>query len=123
PYRSSLYALGIALLLSILTLQEGVVCVLFALPLLLPFVFSGTFVGASLRRFVRSRRARRASLGSLLLLGLGGQVVESYTSDPARHPRHVAVSERVIDASPEELFDLLTSEPVEVSRRWPWFVR
>jgi len=123
PFSTALYAMGAALLLSILTLREGVICVLFSLPVLLPLLWLGAFIGSVLVRHVRTERARRAGATFALLLGLGSQVWARLTDDPARHPVHVAEAELGIDAEPEAVFELLTTRELHVDSRWPWYIR
>src|SRR5262245_380315 len=45
PYLTTLATLAVALLIAVLTLQEGVVCVLMALPVILPLSIAGAFAG------------------------------------------------------------------------------
>ena len=60
PIRNSFITLTVALLASIAVLQEGVVCVLFALPLVIPETILGALSGATIRRHVHHRRLRMA---------------------------------------------------------------
>src|SRR5262245_27454735 len=71
PFMAALYALAVSLLLAIVTLQEGVVCVLFSLPVLLPMLWIGSFAGAIAVRHVRPRRARDRVVGLVTLLVVG----------------------------------------------------
>jgi len=122
PVRSSLQTILAALLLAVVTLREGVVCCLMALPFILPVTILGAVCGAILRRHVRSRRARRR-LGLLLVLAcIGWQAVEGATDDPARHPVHVARSTVAIAAPPQRVFAALSGD-LEVRSDWPWFLR
>lgn len=123
PLRNAGWALLISLVLSIVTLQEGVVCVLFALPLIVPETLIGALCGHTLRRFVRARNHRYLASSLTVLVGLGFQAVEGHFHDPSRHPVHVAVSAIEIDAPPETVFRTLTAETLEVPNRFPWFVR
>lgn len=123
PFMTSLYAIAVALGLSILTLQEGVICVLFSLPILLPMLWLGAFVGSVVVRHVHTERARRSGALFALLLGLGSQVWARLTDDPAQHPLHVAEAEITIDAPPDAVFELLTTRELRVENHWPWFIR
>lgn len=123
PYRSGLLALVCALGLAILTLREGVVCVLFSLPLLIPALLIGSYVGNVLTRFVRSRKARSASLGGFLVLGLLWHVVEAICDDPKRHPEHAAEAELFVPAPPARVFSALTRGELTLRDDWPWFIR
>lgn len=123
PFMTSLYAMLLALGLSIVTLQEGVICVLFSLPILLPMLWIGAFVGSVVVRHVHSERARRSGALFALLLGFGSQVWARLTDDPAQHPVHVAQAEIAIDAPPQAVFELLTTRELRVASRWPWFIR
>jgi hypothetical protein len=123
PFRAALVSLLLALLLAIVTLHEGVVCVLFALPVLLPMLWIGAFVGSVLRRHVHTRRGQNGLVGLALLVGIGSQVWARLTDDPAAHPVHAAQSEIEIEAPPEAVFAALTQSPFEVEHDWPWFIR
>jgi uncharacterized protein YndB with AHSA1/START domain len=123
PFMTSLYAILVALGLSIVALQEGVICVLFSLPILLPMLWLGAFVGSVVVRHVHTERARRSGALFALLLGLGSQVWARLTDNPAQHPLHLAEAEIAIDAPPEAVFELLTTRELRVENRWPWFIR
>jgi uncharacterized protein YndB with AHSA1/START domain len=123
PFRASLYALITTLGLAIVTLREGVVCVLFSLPLLVPLLWLGSFAGSIVRRHVNTRRARNAGITLVILLGIGSQVWARMTDDPSRHPLHVAEAEIAIDAAPEAVFAAFTQGELRVESRWPWFIR
>jgi uncharacterized protein YndB with AHSA1/START domain len=123
PFMTSLCSMLVALALSIITMREGVICVLFSIPVLLPMLWLGAFVGSTVVRHVHTERARRSGAWVALLLGLGSQVWARLTDDPAQHPLHVAEAEIVIDAPPEAVFELLTTRELRVASRWPWFVR
>ena len=123
PFRNSWIVLGISLLLAVVTLREGVVCVLYSLPLLIPELMLGTACAWVLRRYLRARRHHYFIAGLALLIGLGWQVAEGRLDDPARHPVHVAQSSLEIAAAPEQVFAALTDRPIEVASRWPWFLR
>lgn len=123
PFRNSWIALGVALLLAVITLREGVVCVLFSLPLLIPEIMLGAACAWTIRRFVRARRHRYFTAALFLLAGLGWQIVEGRLDDPASHPVQVAISRLEITAPPEQVFAALTARPIEVASRWPWFLR
>jgi hypothetical protein len=122
PYRTSIVVLALALLLAIVTLREGVVCVLFALPLIVPLQFAGAFAGQVLRRHVHSPRSRATGVGLMLLAGAGWQVVDGHYDEPSRHPIHSATAQIHISAPPERVFAALTGTRWEVSDRWPWFL-
>lgn len=123
PYRTANKAVLIALLISIVTLREGVICVLFSLPITLPMTYVGAYSGSKLAAFASSRRARNASVLLLLVAGGAWQAIDGSLDDPARHPRHVAEAEAVIDGAPSEVFSLLTETPLRVAPRWPWYIR
>lgn len=123
PFRNAWIAIGVALFIGVVTLQEGVVCVLFSLPLVGPEVMLGAACGWTLRRFERARRHRNFVAAALVLLGLGWQVVEGRLDDPARHPVHAAASAIEIPAAPDRVFAALTARPIELASRWPWFLR
>ncbi len=123
PLRNAGLALLLSLVLAIVTLQEGVVCVLFSLPLIVPETLIGALCGHTLRRFVRARKHQYFLSSLAVLASLGYQAVAGYTDDPTRHPIHVVTSATDIDAPPEAVFRTLTAAPLEVSDRFPWFVR
>jgi hypothetical protein len=123
PYRSAFLALALALGLGILTLREGVICVLFSLPVLIPTLLFGSYLGKLLARYARSRKARNASLGGFLILGLLWHVVEAICDDPARHPEHVAEAGLLIASPPARVFSVLTRGELTVRDDWPWFIR
>jgi hypothetical protein len=122
PYRASLVVLVLALLLAIVTLREGVVCVLFALPLIVPLQFAGAFAGQVLRRHFHTPRSRATGVGLMLVAGAGWQVVDAHYDDPLRHPVHVATTEMHIAAPPERVFATLVGARWELANRWPWFL-
>jgi uncharacterized membrane protein YedE/YeeE len=123
PYRMGMLGLVLALGLAVLTLREGVVCVLFSLPLLIPSSLLGTFVGRLLLRFVQSERKRRASLHGILILGLLWHFVEAAYDEPRNHPEHVAEASLLIPAPTDTVFAALTRSDVVVRNDWPWFLR
>jgi hypothetical protein len=123
PYRASFYALATASFLAVATLREGVVCLLFSLPVLVPMLMVGAFAGSVFRARAQSRRAQRAGIGMMLFIGIGWQIVGGRMDDPRMHPRHAAEASIVIDAAPSDVFALLTSGELRVAPRWPWFLR
>jgi hypothetical protein len=123
PYRSGLITLVLALAIGIVTLREGVICVLYSLPLLVPTLFIGSFVGKLLTRYVRSQKRRHQALHGFLVLGVLCHFVEAAYDDPRRHPQHVAEAELFIPASPERVFATLTQRELELRDDWPWFLR
>jgi hypothetical protein len=123
PFRNAWITLGVALVICLITLQEGVVCVVFSLPLLGPALMLGTACGWTIRRFVRARRNRYFAVNLILLIGLGWQVVQGRLDQPAHHPEHGATTSVEIAATPEQVFAALTMNPLEVPSRWPWFLR
>ena len=122
PYVTTLATLAVALLLAIVTMSEGIVCVLMALPLVLPLAAIGAFSGQILRHRIDSRSARHTSLGVIVLIGAGWQIVEAYFDDPSRHPLHVARSASIVPVPPERVFRTLTQDAIELPHRWPWFL-
>ena len=122
PYVTALATLAVALLLTIVTLSEGVVCVLMALPLILPLALIGAFSGQILRRHIVSRSARHTSLSVIVLIGAGWQFMEAHFDDPATHPLHVARSESTVPAAPVRVFRTLTQDAIDLPHRWPWFL-
>jgi hypothetical protein len=122
PYWTALAVLAFALLLAIVTLREGVVCVLFSLPVVVPLQFAGAFAGQVLRRYFHSRRSRIAGVGTMLALGVGFQFVEAHYDDPSRHPVHVATADIHIAAPPDRVFAALTRGRWTLADRWPWFL-
>jgi len=123
PIRRAIQTILVALLIAILTLREGVVCCLMALPFVLPVSIVGAICGSILRRHVRGRRARRLLGMTLVLACVAWQAIEGAVDDPAHHPLHVAGSAIAIAASPERVFAALTSRELEVHGPWPWFLR
>jgi uncharacterized protein YndB with AHSA1/START domain len=123
PIRVSLFTLVMALLVGIVTLHEGVVCVLFSLPLVAPETILGAVCGSTIRRYVHSQK-HRIGVAVLLVAGASGwQAIDGVLDEPARHPLHHAHSTIVIAAPPERVFAALTARPLEVEARWPWFLR
>jgi len=123
PYKASFYALLGALGIAILSFREGVVCVLFSLPLLVPLLLVGAYAGSTTERHVKTRRARDASIVSMVLLGFAWLICDGVTDDPTLHPVHVAEAELSIAAPPEDVFAALTTRELRVESRWPWFLR
>jgi uncharacterized protein YndB with AHSA1/START domain len=122
PIRNSLYTLLAALALGIVTLHEGVVCILFSLPLVVPETILGALCGSTIRRYVHDRRRRIGVAALLVATGVGWQVIDGALDDPARHPLHQATSTTLIAAPPERVFAALTARPLTVESRWPWFI-
>lgn len=123
PFLNSFITLMVALMVGVVTLREGVVCVLYSLPLLVPEVLAGAACAWILRRFVRGQRNHYFIAALAVFVGVGWQVAEGLTDDPARHPVHAATSTIELAAPPERVFAALTERPIEVSGRWPWFLR
>jgi uncharacterized protein YndB with AHSA1/START domain len=123
PVRSSISTILMALGVSILTLREGVVCCVMALPFVLPVTILGAVCGSTLRRYVRGRRARAALWPLLVLSAVTWQAIEGAVDDPSHHPLQGATSWIVIDAPAERVFEALTARDLEVRADWPWFLR
>ena len=123
PYRNALIAFVLAVLLSVAFLREGVICLLFALPIFLPGLLAGAACGARVRGYAKTRAARRGGAAGILAFGLLAQGVDALSDDPSRHPQHVARAEIALASSPERVFQSLTSEPLRVEGRWQWFLR
>jgi hypothetical protein len=123
PFLNGLITLGLSLALGVVTLREGVVCVLYSLPLLLPELMLGVACGWITRRHLRAIRHNDFLAALLVFAGLGWQIVEGRLDDPARHPVHTASSTMEIAAPPRQVFAALTERPIEVTGRWPWFLR
>jgi uncharacterized protein YndB with AHSA1/START domain len=123
PYRNAFITLVAAALLAVGTMREGVICLLYSLPILVPELFIGAACGHVLRRWARSRRRRAQVTGGLVLLALAWQAIEGRLDDPARHPVQAAEASVVIAAPPERVFAALTARELTVPARWPWFLR
>src|SRR6187399_1596031 len=122
PYRNTLLGLLLALALAVLTLQEGVICVLFSLPILVPLAMLGSFAGFTARRWWRQRRQRQALGAGAVLFAIGWQAIAGATDDPSAHPLHNATSSVAIAAPPSAVFEQLTQKPLAARGRWPWFI-
>jgi hypothetical protein len=122
PYLWAVAALGLSLLIAIVTLREGVVCIMFALPILGPQLALGTWLGSVLQRHARTQRTFRGFFWLMLALGAGWQVVDEELDDPVHHPQHLAQTEIEVDAPPTAVFAALTAPRLEVPNRWPWFI-
>ncbi len=122
PYRNAFLTLMLALTFSVLTLREGVICILFSLPILVPLTFVGAYTGHTARRWQRQRRARRQLGAAALLLAVGWQAFDGATDDPAAHPLHSASLFVIVDAPPAAVFEQLTTTQLEVGGPWPWFL-
>jgi len=123
PVRNALIAVSLALGLAIFTFREGVICCLYALPLVVPESILGALCGATLRRHVRGVRARRALGLALVLAGIAWGAIEGAVDDPARHPLHEARTVAHIAAPPARVFAALAGREIEVAGDWPWFLR
>ena len=123
PIRNSFITLAVALLASIALLQEGVVCVLFALPLVVPETIIGALSGATIRRYVHHWQLRWYIAGGLMLVAVGWHVVDGALDDPAHHPLHHAEATIVIDAPPDRVFAAIAGPSLTVAPRWQWFLR
>lgn len=122
PYRNTLVALLLALGLSVVTLMEGVICLLFSLPILIPQALLGSYVGFTARRWWSHRRARQQLGAGALLVAVAWQALDGATDDPAGHPLHTASLFVVVDAAPHAVFEQLTTTKLEVGGPWPWFI-
>lgn len=122
PYRNTLAALLLALGLSVVTLLEGVICVLFSLPILIPLALLGAYVGFMARRWWRQRRARQQLGAGALLLAVAWQTLDGATDDPATHPLHIARAAIVVEAPPAAVFQQLTEQRLAAHGAWPWFI-
>ena len=123
PYATSFAVLGVSILLAILTFREGVICALFSLPVLVPFLLLGAFAGSVLSRRVPRARDRHGLSGLVVFLGVGWQLYAGVADDPLTHPLHTASAARLVDAPPEEVFEALATGDVRLAPRWPWFLR
>lgn len=123
PIRNSFITLTVALMASIVLLQEGVVCVVFALPLVIPETILGALSGATIRRHVHHRRLRMFIAGGLMFVAAGWQAVDGALDDPAQHPLHHAEATIVIDAPPERVFAAIAGPTLAIAPRWQWFLR
>lgn len=123
PYRASFYTLFGALTLSVVTFREGVVCILFSLPLLIPMLFIGAYAGSTLTSHLKTRRARDASIVLMVFAGFAFIGLSGISDNPIDHPVHVAEGRILIDAPPEAVFAALTEKELRVESRWPWFLR
>lgn len=123
PYAASFVGYGIALVLSVITLREGVICLLFALPVFTPLLVLGAFSGSRVVGHLRHRKQRDGMIGLVVLVGAGWQAHAGLSDEPLRHPRHVASDARLIDAPPSAVFAALTSSELKLAPRWPWFLR
>lgn len=122
PYRNTFLGILLALCLAVLTLYEGVICVLFSLPIVIPLALIGSFAGFTARRWWRERRQRQALGAGAVLLAVGWQAIAGATDDPIAHPLHSATSSIAIAAPPGTVFEELTEKPLTARGRWPWFI-
>ncbi|HSC86717.1 MAG TPA: hypothetical protein VLC09_05580 [Polyangiaceae bacterium] len=123
PYRATAIVLALAMVLSVVTLREGVICLFFALPVLLPMQYLGTWLGKRVRRYLVRREHQRRAIVASMLLWLGFQGAERWWDDPAQHPLERVVSTQLIPAEPEQVFRALTASSFQVEQRYPWFIR
>jgi len=122
PWRNVTLVLLVALGLSIVTLREGVICVIFALPVIIPLTFLGTACGWLLRRWLRDRRARQAAGALSVAVAIGWQAIEGTADDPAKHPMHRVASSVDVNAPAQAVFDALTEASVNLDQGFPWFI-
>jgi hypothetical protein len=59
----------------------------------------------------------------MVFAGAVAQVVDGAVDDRESHPLHVAEASIMVDASPDEVFALLTTGEMRVAPDWPWFLR
>lgn len=122
PYRTTLGALFVSLFVAVISLREGVVCVIMALPLITPLAMLGTLGGGLLRRAVKSRRKRRGLATMSVLFTILWQAIAGARDEPKRHPVHFAVAGIDVAASEAEVFSALTQRALPVKGSWPWFI-
>jgi hypothetical protein len=123
PFRNAWITLGIALVLAIVTMREGVVCVIYSLPVILPELFAGAACGWVIRRHVRARRNQYWVAALAIVASAGWQTLEGITDDPPNHPVHEARAAIAVAAPPDRVFAALTARELAVAPRWPWFLR
>lgn len=122
PYWNALIAMAGSLVVLVITLREGVLCAVFALPIFAALLYFGTFMGTLTGRYVRSRRQQASAIVTSLIVAIGWQAGSGLTDDPARHPWHRVDSAVAIHAAPEVVFEALTQQ-LQVSRTAPFLLR
>lgn len=123
PYRNATILLAIAYGLFVALFREGVVCLLFALPVFSSILYSTTFVGHAFFRW-RFTRKTKAGLSILAILIQGGWTVHSNLHyDPVHHPWHEVCSSIAIAAPPATVFDVLTKHEIVLHGPWPAVLR
>lgn len=120
--RNTLISVLVGLAILIAVLREGMICVMFALPLIIGEMAIGALCAIPIRRYIDTRRKKIATISAMMLISIGWQITSGELDDPAAHPVHRVESEIVIAAPPERVFEALTST-TSVSGAWPWMIR
>lgn len=111
-----LIAMGGMLLLA----MEGVICLVMALPLMLPLVLVGSLFGRAiaLRTFGDEESQQRGMAGALVILPLLGLVETRLPEAPER----MVETSVVVAASPQEVWDTVIAFP-PIDTPEPWYFR
>lgn len=121
--RRPYFALFVCYILSFVLLvgffREGVVCMLMASPVLFSGMAVGAFLGQFTRRYLANRRQKIAASIAFLVVYHGGAKIEKSMDDPSRHPWHLVQSSLKIEASPAQVFAMLTGPSLSLPNAWP----
>jgi hypothetical protein len=109
PFRNATITLLVGLLGLIVTLREGILCVLMSLPLLLPELYLGVSCGAWIRHDLTRRSHQVIAVVLALVSSAAWQTYSGKTDRIESHPTYSVRAEKVLDAPPEVVFETLTS--------------
>ncbi len=132
PYLSTSVAFVCLFAIIILTYHEGITCFVMSLPVLAPITFIGTFVGNTLRRWLKTRNQKAVSVIVLVVLYRGAHHVDQQFRRNQPHPRHQVSAEILIKGKATQVFaaitgvapeqqglSAITPAPVELAGPWP----
>jgi uncharacterized protein YndB with AHSA1/START domain len=121
-FRNAVVALVLCLVPLVLARLEGVVCIVMSLPLVLPELLLGAWLGFKVRKWAYLRERGRLGLMALaFVLSAGWELQAGRTNDPAQHPLHRVETTLALRAAPDRIFAAL--QDIEVHRAPPAWLR
>ena len=122
PFLYSLLVLAVGLFILIVTLQEGIICILFALPIFAVELLIGTFCGKYISQHFRYQKYKKSLNITVLLAWMTWYGQDVYFDQSALHPWHEISSKIEINASVGKTFDILANG-LKVGGDWPFLLK